>query len=84
MVSVVVACGAAKLGCHLTSLELCELLCEAIYKHHDLLAQTCGRGRLSVGLCQHGHVLPLVSILLQLCYQLLHQRAVHVLQRLLH
>ena len=83
MVGVEVACGATKLGGHLAGLQLLELLGEAIHKHHDLLAQACGRSRLTVGLGQHGHVFPLIGILLQLVDELFHLRIVHLFKRFL-
>ena len=84
MVSIVVARGTTKLCCNLALLELVELLVEAIHKHHYLLAQACGACRLTVGLGEHRHVFPLLGIYLQLVYQLLHQRTIYIVERLLY
>ena len=84
MVSVVVACRASKLGCYLASLELRELFCKAIHIHHNLLAEACRRGWLTVSLSEHRYVLPLLGILLQLSYELLHLRVEHLIEGILH
>ncbi len=42
-----------------------KLLFEPFYKHHQLLAQAGGRGRLPVGMCEHGDFLPLLCQLAQ-------------------
>ena len=83
VVGVVVACGTAKLGCHLASLQLVQLLGQTIDIHHHLLAQTSGRSGLSMCLCQHGDVFPLISILFELCNEFLHLRVIDFCQRLL-
>ena len=79
-----VACGAAELGCHRTSLEHLYLLVQTVYEHHDFLAQTCWRSRLSVCLGEHRHVFPLLGIGLELVNELSELRHVHVVERLLY
>ena len=80
---VVVAGCATELCCHAALLELAQLFGEAVYIHHNLLAEACRRCRLTVSLGEHGHVFPLVGILLQLCYQLLDERIICLLESLL-
>ena len=84
MVGVQVARGTAELGRQRRVLQRAQLLLQAVDVDHHLLAQTGGRGGLSVGLGQHGYVLPLLGIVVQLLNELFQQRVVHLLQRLLH
>jgi len=80
---IVVAGGSAKLGRKLARLQRGELFVETIDKHHDLLTQSRGRGRLPVGLGEHGHIAPLVGILLQLGDEFFQLRTEHLFKSLL-
>ena len=83
MVSIIVTRSATKLSGNRRILQSAQLLFQTIDINHDFLAQTSRRSRLSVGLGQHGHILPLLSIVVQLLYQFFHHRIVHLLQCLL-
>ena len=83
VVSVVVAGSTAELSGEAALLQLAQLLLKTIYEHHHLLAQTCGRSGLSVCLCEHRHCCPLLCILAELCDELLAERVVELLERLL-
>ena len=65
-------------------LQLAQLLLQAIGHHAQLLAQTGGRGGLSVGLGQHGHVVPGLGVLVEPVYHLLQLRDGLLAQRVLH
>ena len=80
MVSVEVTCSTAELGCYGALTQGLQLTLQTIYEYHYLLAQTGGAGRLSVCLCQHGDVLPLLGIGSKLFYQLLQEGIVNLLE----
>ena len=84
VVGIVVASSTTKLGSDLAGFQRIELFCETIDIHHDFLTQTSRRSWLSVSLCQHWNILPLISIGLQLSNEFLYLRIVHLFQRLLH
>ena len=83
MMGIEVACRSTELSCNGTSTKHVQLTLQAIDKDHHLLAQTCGTGRLTVSLRQHGNILPLVGILTQLCDKLLDEGVIDLLQSLL-
>ena len=83
MMGIEVARSATELCGDLASLQTVELFGQTIDVDHDFLAQACGRGRLSMRLGEHGHVFPLIGILLQLSDELFHQRIVDIVQSLL-
>ena len=60
-----------------------QLLVQAVGEDLYLLAQTCGRGGLTMCLGQHGHVLPLLGILGELSNELLDERIIDLLHRFL-
>ena len=83
MVGVEVSGSTSELGCHRTSLEHLHLFVETICEDHDFLAQTGWRSRLTVGLGEHRHVFPLLSIGLQLLCQFLNLRDVDLVEGIL-
>ena len=63
-------------------LQRTELFLETIDIDHDLLTQTCRRCRLSVGLGEHGNILPSLGIVMELLNQFLEQGDVDIRQGL--
>ena len=84
MMSIVVTSGTTKLSCNLASLQRLELLSETINVNHDFLAQAGWRCRLTMSLSQHRNILPLISVSLELCNQLLYLWVEALFQSLLH
>ena len=60
-----------------------QLLLETVDVDHHLLAKTRRRCRLSVSTGQHGHVAPLLSVIVKLLNKLLQQRNVDIVDSLL-
>ena len=83
VMSVVVARSATELHRHLACLQLVELFCKTIYEHHDFLTKSCRRRRLTVCLCKHRYVLPLLGVGIELGDEFLYGRIIHVFERLL-
>ena len=83
MVSVIVTCCATKLSGDGSIFQTTQLFLQTPDINHNLLTQTCGWGGLSVGLCQHGHILPLLSIVIELLDEFLNHWIVHLLQSFL-
>ena len=83
MMGVEVASRSAKLSREGAGAKHIELALQTIDEDHHLLAQTCGTGRLSVSLGQHGNVFPLISVLSQLCDEFFNERVIDLFQRLL-
>ena len=83
MVGIIVTSSATKLSSDGGILQSTELFFQTIHKNHHLLTQTCGRGRLSVGLGKHRNVLPLLSIVVELFDEFLDHWIVYLLQSLL-
>ena len=65
MVGVEISGGAAELTAYGHGLERVGLGAQTIGEHSQLLAQTGGAGRLSVGLGEHGNVGPFVGLCLE-------------------
>ena len=84
MVGIVVAGGATKLGGEFAGTKGGQLLLKTVDEDHNLLAQACGRSGLAVGLGEHGHVAPLVGILLQLVNDFFYLGAEDLVERVLH
>ena len=83
MVGIVITSSTTKLSSKLASLQRLKLFGKTININHDFLTQTCRRRRLSVSLSQHRHILPLVSISLELCNKFLYLWVEALLQSLL-
>ena len=83
MMSVIVTRSPTELSCDRRILQCTQLFLQAIDIYHHLFAQTCGRSRLSVCLCQHRHLFPLLRIVVQLFDEFLDHRIVHLFQCLL-
>ena len=64
-------------------LQRAQLFLQTIDVNHDFLAKTRGRSRLTVGLCQHGHILPFLSIVVKLFDELFQQRYIHLFESFL-
>ena len=83
VVCVEVAGGTAELGGYRCAHEELHLLVDAVGEDLQFLAQTGGRGRLSVGFGEHGNVLPFVGKVVKLAHQGLQLRHDDVMQCLL-
>ena len=84
MVGVEVAGSPAELRRDRQFLQSAKLLFKAVDIDHHLLAKTGGRCGLTVGLGQHGNVLPLLGIVMELFDKLFDEGVVDLLQSLLH
>ncbi|CCZ10998.1 glutathione s-transferase protein [Prevotella sp. CAG:1092] len=84
MMSIIVTSSATELSSHLASLQRLQLLCQSVNEYHNLLAQACRRSWLTMSLCQHRYILPLVSILLQLSDKFLNLWNEDIFQSLLY
>ena len=83
-VGVEVAGGTAKLSAHRHSLQLLQLLFEAVGKHLDFLAQACGRRWLAVCLCQHWNVVPFGGMFVEPCNHIFKHGDKHTLGSVSH
>ena len=84
MVGIEVARSTTELRRQRSILQSTQLLFQTIHENLYLLTQTGGRSRLAVGLGQHRHLFPRLGIVVQLFYQLFHERIVHLLERFLY
>ena len=78
-VGVIVARGTSEFACKRHTVDGFHLLTQTVYKHHQFLAQSCGRCRLTVGVGQHRDIAPFLGKTLYLAYKFLVCRTHHVL-----
>ena len=83
MMGVEITGGTTELRRNGNLLQATQLLFKTVDIDHHLLAETGGRSGLTVGLCQHGYGLPLLSIVMELLNELLDEGVVDLLQSLL-
>ena len=83
MVGVEVAGSTAELGSEGHIAQGAQLLLQTVDVDHHLLAKACGRCRLSVSAGEHGHVAPLLGVVVKLLNKLLQQGDVDIVDCLL-
>ena len=81
MMRIIITCGSTKFSSNGTSLQHSQLPVKAINDPHDFLAQTSGRRRLSVSLCQHRDIRPFFCVSSQLRNQFFNLRIIYLFQR---
>ncbi len=73
-----VAGGTTELTADAHGVEHLELTAQTVGKHLYLFTKTCGRGWLSVGLGEHGYVVPLVGTRIEMLNHLHETRTIYV------
>ena len=83
MMGIEVASSTTELGSDGRLLQSAQLFLKTVDIDHNLLAETCRRGRLPVGLGEHRNGLPLLGVVVKLFDQLFNEGIVDLLQSLL-